>query len=112
MLLSKVFVSKLNTTLLTLDIRVHLKPLGITERFHRDLNGNTTLTSQRVGVAICVPLSSELTSTHEMVTQENGATKDDTIGGVLASESGESRHAGRWPPAGAVPSQLVLFLSP
>ena len=38
-------------------------------------------------------LSSVLTSPHEMAAQRNGARKDGTSGGVLASESGESRHA-------------------
>ena len=93
MLLSVVLVSKRNTTLLTLVIPVHLKPLGIPVRFHTDLNGKMTSTSQRVDSALCVALCSVLTSPHEMAAQRNGARKDGTSGGVLASESGESRHA-------------------
>ena len=65
MLLSVVLVSKRNTTLLTLVIPVHLKPLGITVWFHTDLNGLvwfglvvTLRVSACIAAAIVLPLPS------------------------------------------------------
>ena len=92
-LLSVVLVSKCKMTLLTLDITVHLKLLCITAWCHTDLNGKKTSTSQRVGSLIRVALCSELTSPQDMGAQKNGARKDGSSGGLLASQSGESRHA-------------------
>ena len=44
-------------------------------------------------VASCVALTTLLTSPHEMAAHKKGARKDGTTGGVLATESRESRHA-------------------
>ena len=66
MLLPLASVVELGSTLLTMDLLVHLKPLSITGLLHRDVTGKETSTSQRIVAAICVALSSEVTFPHKM----------------------------------------------
>ena len=61
MLLLVVPIVELNSTLLTTDILVHLKPLSITGPFHTDITDKKISTSHRVNAAMCVALCSELT---------------------------------------------------
>ena len=66
-----VFISKLNFTLMTPDILVHLKQLSLTGLFHTGLTCKETQTSHRVCIDVCVDLSSEVTLPHKMAAQRN-----------------------------------------
>ena len=71
------------------DLLSHLKPhCTITTLNHTTLPGKITYWI----VASCVALTTLLTSPHEMAAHKKGARKDGTTGGVLATESRESRH--------------------
>ena len=68
-------IVELGSTLLTMDILVHLKPLRITGLLHRDITGKETSTSHRVSAAICVALTSEVTFPHKMASHRKVGKK-------------------------------------
>ena len=89
-LLPVVSIVELRSTLLTMDILVHVKQLSITRLLHRDITGKVTSTSQRISGAICLALSSEATFPHKMAAHG----KKEATGGVgMATKPGESRYA-------------------
>ena len=109
-----VSIGELNSTLLTLDILVHLKQLSITGLFHRGLTGKET--SYRVCAAICVDLSSELTLPHKMAAQRSVRKKKQLAaeGWPQSLEKASMQLSLKWPPPEAVlptPHKRVITIA-
>ena len=114
MLLLMVPVDKLHSTLLTMDIIVHLKPLSITGPFHTDLTGKETSTYRRVSAAICVALSSEVTLPHRMAAHRKVGIKKQLAaeGWPQSLEKVGMQLSLKWPPPEGLPPRMFTLNSP
>ena len=114
MLLLVVSLPELNSTLLTMDILVHLKPLSITRLIHTDLIGKETSTSHRVSAAICVALSSEVTLPHRMAAHRKVGIKKQLAaeGWPQSLEKVGMQLSLKWPPPEGLPPRMFTLNSP
>ena len=107
-------IVELGSTLLTMDILFHLKPLSITELLHRDITGKETSTSQRISGAICVGLGSEVTFPHKMAAHRKVGKKRQLAaeGWPQSLEKAGMQLSLKWPPPEALLPRMFTLNSP
>ena len=107
-------IPELNSTLLTMDILVNLKPLSITGPIQTDLTGKETSTSHRVSSAICVALSSEVTFPHRMAAHRKVGIKKQLAaeGWPQSLEKAGRQLSQKWPPPEALLQRMFILNSP